>query len=136
MGKQVIKERKAAAMCYRHLGGKLGEALFYWLVQKKWIRQLTETGEYDILEEGWNGLGELGVDAGVLRNTKRKRVCACIERHGGTFYPHAGAHLGELLAQRLMEMGWLAVMEGKQCTVTAAGLAGLRQLGVHFRTNE
>jgi Fe2+ transport system protein FeoA len=41
-----------------------------------------------------------------------------------------------LLAQRLMEMGWLAVMEGKQCTVTAAGLAGLRQLGVHFRTNE
>ena len=132
MEKQSMKERKAAALCYKHLGGRLGEELFDWLQQKGWIRQLPDTGEYEITEQGWSGLGELGIDTGILRNTKRKRVCSCIERHGGTHYSHAGAHLGELLAQRLVEMGWLEVAEDKQCTVTAAGLVGLNQWGIHM----
>lgn len=49
--------------CYNHLGGKLGAALFEFLVQEGWIVSREETPTtYEITEKGRDGFRQMGLD--------------------------------------------------------------------------
>ena len=49
--------------CYNHLGGKLGAALFEFLVQEAWIVQKTEgSTAYEITEKGREGFRQMGLE--------------------------------------------------------------------------
>ena len=49
--------------CYDHLGGKLGAALFEFLVQQEWIRlkQGTPTA-YIVTEKGYDNFLKMGLE--------------------------------------------------------------------------
>lgn len=49
--------------CYNHLGGKLGAALFEFMVQEGWIVAKAETpNTYELTEKGYEALQSLGLD--------------------------------------------------------------------------
>ena len=49
--------------CYNHLGGKLGAALFEFLVQEGWIASKEETPTtYELTEKGREGFRQMGLD--------------------------------------------------------------------------
>ena len=49
--------------CYNHLGGKLGAALFEFLVAEGWIVAKAEAPTaYEITEKGYERFREMGVD--------------------------------------------------------------------------
>ena len=49
--------------CYNHLGGKLGAALFEFLVADGWIAAKAETPTvYEITEKGFERFREMGVE--------------------------------------------------------------------------
>ncbi|MFQ6107808.1 MAG: hypothetical protein ACE5QF_09550 [Thermoplasmata archaeon] len=125
-------ERKIVSKCYGHLGGRLGETLFKFVVQEKWIVKGDTERDYEITERGWKELDGLGIDVEKLRETSRKMVVPCAERHGGAFYPHTGAYLGELLKNRLLELEWLEKREEKLFEVTDRGLKGLTSMGIEM----
>ena len=49
--------------CYNHLGGKLGAALFEFLVQEGWIVSREETpNTYEVTDKGREGFRQMGLD--------------------------------------------------------------------------
>ena len=49
--------------CYNHLGGKLGAALFEFLVQEGWIIAKAETPTiYEVTEKGHAGFEQMGLE--------------------------------------------------------------------------
>ena len=122
--------RKLVAPCYDHITGQVGESMFKLLLKRRWLHQLSESGDIEITPQGFKGLAEFGIDVERLRASKRKPVNACIERFGGSQYPHTGSHLGALLTDRLFELGWLQGKGTKNYELTEAGMTGLKQLGL------
>ncbi|MBB5515550.1 DNA-binding transcriptional ArsR family regulator [Rubricella aquisinus] len=89
-----------ARVCYDHLAGAQGVALYDHMQRKGWIADgpvLTDTGA--------RAFEDLGVDIAALR-AKRRPVCrACLDwsvrRH------HLGGGLGQAVLTRFEEMGWV-----------------------------
>ena len=131
MNKNLFEERKIISSCDDHFGGILGEALFNFLIKEKWIQK--DEKEISITENGWNELEILGLDVEKLRSTKRKMVTACIERHYGIFHEHTGAYLGSLLAEWLVDSGWIVKKVEDHFSLTKKGLHGLESLGVDIK---
>jgi len=119
-------------MCYGHLSGRLGEELFKLFEHKGWIVKRSEGKDYDISPEGWKQLKTFNIDEGMLYGSKRKILSPCIERHGGIFYEHMGAHLGSLLAERILELAWVEKVGEKQYIISEAGLRGFESIGINI----
>ena len=57
--------------CYHHLGGKLGEALFDFLVQDGWIApQENAPNAYAITEKGYERFRQMGLELPQESHTK------------------------------------------------------------------
>lgn len=119
------KPRRLAPVCYRHIGGLLGEGLFKSFVKRGWLARDGEA----ITPKGLAAFKAMGVEVERLSASKRKPVNACVERHAGKFHPHVGSHMSQLLAETFVARGWLAC-EDKDFRITPAGRIGLRKLGV------
>jgi predicted transcriptional regulator len=133
MGEKKSQERKMVSPCYDHLGGRLGKALFQFLVEQEWIKKSSEGRNYDITEKGWKELKTFGIDIYKLRSSRRKIISACIERSGENVYEHTGAYLGALLAERLFDFGWLAKKEEKDYEITEKGWEGIESLDIEMK---
>lgn len=134
-GKQTTRpkrnnERKTVARCYDHLGGKLGEALFRFLLDQQWVEKSWRGRDYQITEKGWKELERFGIDPERLRSTERKIVTSCTERKGLIHYEHTGAYLGALLSERFFKLGWLVETKQKEYEVTKVGTEKLKSLGI------
>lgn len=123
-------KRKIIKPCYDHISGIVGELLFDFLIKNKWIEKVNNGNEFNITENGWHELELLGIDMGKLKNTKRKVVSPCIERHHGIFIEHTGAHLGYLLSEWTFKKGWIIKNEDNQYLLTDKGLLGFESLGI------
>ncbi|GEM_PF-143340 len=132
MGEKKSQEGKMVSPCYDHLGGKLGEALFQFLIEQEWIKRSSEGKDYDITEKGWKEFKTFGIDIYKLRSSKRKIISVCIERSGGNIYGHTGAYLGALLVERLFDLGWLVRKEEKDYEITEKGREGIESLGIEM----
>ena len=70
MSEHKSKPRRAAPVCYGHIGGLLGEALFKLFVERGWLARDGQS----ITGQGLEGFGELGVPVERLSTSKRKPV--------------------------------------------------------------
>lgn len=131
MNQNLLEERKIISSCYDHLGGILGEALFNFFIKEKWIQK--DEKEISITENGWDELEILGLDIEKLCSTKRKVVTICIERYYGIFHEHTGGYLGTLLADWLVDSGWIVKKVEDNFSLTKKGLYGLESLGVDIK---
>ena len=132
MNQNLLEERKIISLCYDHFGGILSEALFNFLIKEKWIQK--DEKEISITEKGWNELEILGIDVEKLQPTKTKVVTSCIERQYGIHHEHTGAYLGSLLADWLVDSGWIVKKGDDNLNLTKKGLHGLEALGVDIKS--
>ncbi len=123
-----MKERPEARLCYDHLGGKAGHLLLCMLLERGWLaaRPGGTVTEYQVTKDGRRTLTKWGIDLNQLLRSSRKHAVACIERHEGKLYPHLGAHLGKLLLERLIIMGWFVYGPDRSIKLTELGREVLR----------
>ena len=115
-----------ARTCYQHLAGKLGVAVF---------ERLRHASGLDLESDAvlLNRKGErLLIDGGVLADP-----IARSQRHGRTCVDwterrfHLSGPLGTLIAQRLIDNGWLRRRsKSRALVISAAGQRGLSALGI------
>ena len=60
-----------------------------------------------------------------MSTSKRVMANAC--------YDHIGAHLGQVIMERVLEQGWLEPTGGGRYRVTPEGVKGFRRWGIDVR---
>jgi DNA-binding transcriptional ArsR family regulator len=138
-----------ARLCYDHLAGQVGVALFDALVARDAIRLAAATparaggagraGPAAAVELGPAGAAlfdGLGVAVDEAQREKRRFAYACVdwtERR-----PHLGGALGAALARAAQERGWVARQPATRAVIiTEAGWQALRErLGVELAREE
>ncbi|HEV8392332.1 MAG TPA: winged helix-turn-helix domain-containing protein [Dongiaceae bacterium] len=114
-------------MCYDHLAGELGIGITEALVKEGILRK--EADAFALTRRGAGWFAELGIDVEAARALRRKFAATCLdwtERRD-----HLGGALGAALAERLVDLGWIARKRNSRAvTVTEAGR---RRLAEEFR---
>lgn len=92
---------RRARVCYGHLAGEMGVALFDSLSRRRW---LALDGDLMLTPAGAKALTRFGVDVEALSALRRPMCRACLDwserRH------HLAGSLGEALMARFTAMGW------------------------------
>jgi DNA-binding transcriptional ArsR family regulator len=109
--------------CYDHLAGRLGVALADAARAAGAIEGATLT----FAGERW--LEPLALDLDAVRSARRPVLRTCLDWTEKR--EHLAGALGAALCARLLELGWVARLDGSRAVaVTAAGNAGLARLGI------
>lgn len=107
-----------ARVCYDHLAGEMGVALFARLCDSAIIT--LSGGRIDITQSGISRLADFGVDVNLLRLAKRPMCRTCLdwsERRS-----HLAGALGAALLERIFAAGWAAREPGTRIVqFTSAG---------------
>ncbi|HET9110306.1 MAG TPA: hypothetical protein VFN78_05730, partial [Ktedonobacterales bacterium] len=127
-----------ARLCYDHLAGQVGVALFDALVERDALRlapaatssaRAGRAGPSAAVELGPAGealFTELGADVAEARREKRRFAYACVdwtERR-----PHLGGALGAALCAAVVAHGWIMRQPATRAViVTDAGVRALRE---------
>jgi len=126
-----FEKMMSVTSCNDHLGGLLGEALLSFFLKENLIKM---TGnDYEITQKGWDELEIIGIDVDKLRTVKRKIVNVCFESNHGILYEHIGSYLGNLLMERMIELGWIKKKNEKIFLLTEKGLTGLESMGIKIK---
>ncbi|WP_119302170.1 ArsR/SmtB family transcription factor [Dongia deserti] len=113
-------------MCYDHLAGELGIGITEALVKQGVLRQ--ETDAFVLTRRGGAWFAALGIDVEAARALRRKFATSCLD--WSERRDHLGGALGAALAERLVDLGWIARKRNSRAvTVTEAGW---RKLAEHF----
>lgn len=122
---------QVARSCYDHLAGRLGVGITEALVRgrlisrRAWSHRATKSGGYGVSKKGAEFFRGLGLDLRALRSPSRSFAHPCLDRTEKR--PHLAGALGEAMARRLAELGWVARLpRTRALRVTPAGRAGLR----------
>jgi DNA-binding transcriptional ArsR family regulator len=113
-------------MCYDHLAGELGIGITEALVRQGILRK--EADAFAVTRRGGAWFAELGIDLDTARALRRKFAASCLdwtERRD-----HLGGALGAALAERLVDLGWIA--RKRNSRAVAVTEAGKRKLGEQF----
>ncbi|TGX55918.1 ArsR family transcriptional regulator [Sphingomonas gei] len=113
-----------ARICYDHLAGEVGVALFARMVAQGHVR-LAENGA-EITGPGARFLADLGIDMTHQRGAPACRLCLdwTERRH------HLAGRAGAALCRLALDSGWMRRVEGTRAlNVTPTGIAALRK---HF----
>ena len=93
---------RKARVCYDHLAGELGVLLYASLLQRQAFD--FDAATVALSAEGEHLIGELGIDARVVRSQKRAPCRVCMDwserRH------HLAGAVGAALLARVIELGW------------------------------
>jgi DNA-binding transcriptional ArsR family regulator len=91
-----------ARVCYNHLAGAMGVAMFDRLGKRRWLA-MDENG-VGLTPSGRRALGEFGIDVEGLSGLRRPMCRICVDwserRH------HLSGSLGEALLKRFIELKW------------------------------
>ncbi|BCW88172.1 hypothetical protein sos41_13100 [Alphaproteobacteria bacterium SO-S41] len=101
-------ELRLARVCYDHLAGDMGVALFDRLLARKLIAGVGE--EIALTKTGSAFAEDFGVDLGALEKAKRPVCKACLD--WSVRRSHLAGGLGAALLQRFYELKWAARVEG------------------------
>jgi len=115
---------RRARVCYDHLAGELGVAIFESLERRRHLR-----GSADAIAptpEGNRFFGELGIDVTALARLRRPLCRKCLDwserRH------HLAGALGAAFLDRFLALGWARkARDSRVVTFSPAGEAELRQ---------
>ena len=93
---------RRARICYGHLAGEVGVALYGGLSKRRWLK--LDDGEITLTPAGARAMEDFGVDIGKLAMLRRPMCRACLDwserRH------HLAGSLGEALLARMLDRGW------------------------------
>ncbi len=93
---------RKARVCYDHLAGEVGVAVFERMTSDGWLDM--ETGAMVISEKGWAKLSEVQLTHASLPKSNRPRCRACLDwsmrRH------HLAGAVGKLLLDRILSLRW------------------------------
>ena len=106
---------REARICYDHLAGRRGVALFQGLTGRGWIAP----GDPSLTAAGRDGLAGLGLDLAGLERGRRPLCRCCLdwsERRS-----HLGGALGAALLRLVTDRGWAVRGEGRVVAFTPAG---------------
>jgi len=91
-----------ARVCYGHLAGEMGVALFNGLARRRWISM--DEGDIDVTSAGQRAFNAFGLDMEALAGLKRPLCRPCLDwserRH------HLAGSLGQSLFERFTKLGW------------------------------
>jgi len=93
---------RKARVCYNHLAGEMGVALFRGMGRRRWLSM--EDDGIGVTPSGRRAFAEFGIDMDALEASRRTLCRACVDwserRH------HLAGSLGQALFGRLTELGW------------------------------
>jgi hypothetical protein len=115
-----------ARTCYDHLAGQLGVALADAFERD--LMLVPAAGGWDLTSAGQRRLEGLGLDTSALHQSRRPFLLPCLdwtERR-----PHLAGALGQALADRLLDLGW--VRRSPQSRALVITTPGERQLLAEF----
>lgn len=112
-----------ARVCYDHLAGELGVALYEGLRRQGWLRG--EAEDLAVTRKGGEALARLGIEADA--NSRRPLCRTCLDwserRH------HLAGGLGAALLQHFYATGWAKRVKGSRVVAfTAAGEEALEEM--------
>lgn len=121
---RVEEKLRHARMCYDHLAGELGIGITDGLVKQGLLRK--EEDAFALTKKGVGWFTNLGVDLEKTRGKRRKFASQCLD--WSERRDHLGGALGAALAERLIDLGWIARKRNSRAvTVTVSGAAKLRE---------
>jgi len=119
---RVAETLRHARMCYDHLAGELGIGITEGLVQQGLLRK--EEDAFAVTKKGAAWFGEFGIDLDKTRGLRRKFASQCLD--WSERRDHLGGALGAALAERLIDLGWIARKRNSRAVVvTEAGRKSL-----------
>lgn len=101
---RVEEPLRRGRICYDHLAGELGIGITEGLVKQGILRK--DVDSFTLTKRGADWFGEFGIDVEAARTLRRKFAATCLdwtERRD-----HLGGALGAALAERLVDLGWIA----------------------------
>lgn len=101
---------RRARVCYDHLAGELGVALFNRLLTARLIA--LEADEISVTPKGKREFGEFGIDIDALELAKRPICKTCID--WSERRPHLAGGLGAQLLARMFELKWARRLDGSR----------------------
>lgn len=101
---------RRARVCYDHLAGEQGVALFARLCDSQSIT--LSGGDIGITPDGEARFAALGVDIAALRAAKRPICRSCLDWSERT--PHLAGSLGAALLQHIFDAGWARRLPGSR----------------------
>ncbi|MFT3729641.1 MAG: winged helix-turn-helix domain-containing protein [Terricaulis sp.] len=115
---------RRARVCYDHLAGDLGVALYDALIKARWLAQ--RDSEVTLTKRGREALGALGLDLGELEDTSRPLCRACLD--WSVRRNHLAGALGAGLLQHVTTQGWARRRSGTRVMeFTSAGERAFRR---------
>lgn len=109
---------RRARVCYDHLAGELGVALFDAMSANKWLS--AKRDEVGITPSGRRFFTEFGIDLEGLEGERRPLCRACLD--WSERRTHLAGSLGEALLVRVFDLGWARrEKESRVVTFTRAG---------------
>ncbi len=131
-----------ARMCYDHLAGKLGVALFDALVKQQGIRPVpacaaggrkvrSGLGAVALGARAQQVFSSLAIDLASIREEKRQFATACLDWTENR--PHLGGALGAAIRSRFVEQGWVERQPGgRALLLTGRGRRAIARLGIRL----
>lgn len=127
IGPRIEEPLRRGRMCYDHLAGELGIDITEALVKQGVLRK--ETDSFALTRRGAAWFSDLGIDVEAARALRRKFAATCLD--WSERRDHLGGALGAALAERLVDLGWIA--RKRNSRVVTVTEAGRRKLGQQFR---
>lgn len=99
-------ELRKCRWCYDHLAGALGVSILSGLRRNKLIRTCSDNFELlELTRKGSAFFSSLGIEAGSIRQTRRKFAYECID--WSERRPHLAGALGATLAEKMVSQRWV-----------------------------
>ncbi|WP_281990972.1 ArsR/SmtB family transcription factor [Sulfitobacter geojensis] len=116
---------REARVCYNHLAGAKGIALYQGLLGKGVLQE--RGAEVVLTEAGAGFLTGFGVDVARLRKSKTPLCRSCLD--WSARQTHLAGSVGRALLARMVEMGWAERVEGTRVVrFSRAGEKGFAQM--------
>ena len=115
---------RQARVCYDHLAGEAGVALFDALVAR---RVLAGGEDVRLTKKGEDFVRDFGIDIDALKSARRPLCKSCLD--WSQRRRHLAGSLGAALLAQMLAKKWLRRGEGRVLQVTRAGASGLKAFG-------
>lgn len=134
MSRKRMEQIRQARTCYGHLAGQFGVLVTETLIAHGLLE--LENKDFRLTDKGETWFCEIGIGLTMLRRKRRRFAPVCMD--GTERRPHLAGALGDQLATRFFELGWVERIEGTRgIRITDRGAAGMKgRLDLVFNQEE
>lgn len=107
---------RKARICYDHLAGEMGVAMFDRMRAAGWLR--LDGTVHSVTDAGWQGLAAIGLAPDRLPRSNRPLCRACLD--WSMRRDHLAGLVGKLILDRLFALSWARRLEGSRVVAFTA----------------